>query len=120
MPDKFYYYGPPPSPEDMEGGINIIKLLFGGFLWLVMIGVLVNYGGPTIESWLNGIGNHNINDILIMLLILFIVSLTLLGAIFIMRGSEHKLGCIVFIALCLVMLLGGIGISAWELLRPPF
>lgn len=132
MPDKFYYYGPPPTPEDVNRGIKIfffllfgIPLLIAGGFLLGGIGQAFGWPGSTIGSWFNSvetffndIGNRNINDILILLLILFIVSHALFGAIFVMRRSESTLGCGLFIALCLVILVGGIGISAWELLRP--
>ncbi len=133
MPNKIYYYGPPPSREDMERGFNVLKfgigcLLFVGFWGMVIgglwsaIGAFLNHVGAgglinRIGAFFEGIGQHNTTDLLVLLLLLSLVCLALFWAVFVMKRRENKIGCIAFIALCLVILVGSIGISGWELLQ---
>ena len=129
MPD--YYIVPPPSAEDWDIGC---KLLIGGPILIGICAVIlfaingwlgrtlgwvpyrVSALVVTVEIFFNQIGRHNMNALLLLLLIILISGLAFFGALFGARISQTIGGCIFLLVavVCFVIFVGSLAIGGWE------
>lgn len=104
-------YGPPPTPESVQAGFEVLGSTLG-CVWTIVSTLLVIGGIGAGSAWLfGGIAQHNALSLIIMAFLCLLLFAAIFWSRHVMKRTGRKAGCVVFMVLCILMLVASVGVS---------
>lgn len=112
-------YGPPPTPESVQAGFEVLGSTLG-CIWTVVSTLFVIGGIGAGIAWLfGGIAQHNTLSLTIMAFLCLLLFAAIFWSRHVMRRTGRKAGCVIFMAFCILMLVASVGVSIFGYFNIP-